>query len=132
MGVIRVFAMLRRALLLLPPLAAGASAQAQGLPGEPDRGRVLAERWCLECHEVAPGNRRPWAVRVPPAPDQEPAVVRAPTFQMVADDPAATETALRAFLRTPHAAMPDLRLTPEQTDDVVAYILSLKGHRPGT
>jgi mono/diheme cytochrome c family protein len=50
----------------------------------------------------------------------------------VADDPAATEAALRAFLRTPHAAMPDLRLTSDQTDDVIAYILSLKGRRPGT
>ena len=39
--------------------------------------------------------------------------------------------ALRAFLRTPHAAMPDLRLTPDQTDDAVAYVLSLKGRRPG-
>ena len=46
--------------------------------------------------------------------------------------PAATETALRIFLGTPHATMPNLRLAPEQTDDVITYILSLKGHRPGT
>ena len=66
------------------------------------------------------------------AADREPGVVEVPTFQAVADDPAATEAALRAFLRTPHAAMPDLRLTSDQTDDVVAYILGLKGRRPGT
>jgi mono/diheme cytochrome c family protein len=119
------------ATILLPALVAGPAA-AQGLPGEPDRGRGLAERWCVECHEVAPGNRKPRAVRVPPPADQAPGVVEVPTFQMVADDPAATEAALRAFLRTPHAAMPDLRLTSDQTDDVVAYILSLKGRRRGT
>ena len=39
--------------------------------------------------------------------------------------------ALRAFLQTPHATMPNLRPTPGQTDDLIAYILSLKGHRPG-
>jgi mono/diheme cytochrome c family protein len=111
---------------------AGGPAWAQGLPGEPDRGRALAERWCVECHEIAPGKRQPWAVRVPPAADREPGVVEVPSFQAVADDPAATEAALRAFLRTPHAAMPDLRLTLDQTDDVVAYVLSLKGRRPGT
>ena len=120
-----------RAAALLPALIAG-PARAQGLPGEPDRGRALAERWCVDCHEVAPGKRKPWAVRVPPAADREPGVVEVPTFQAVADDPAATEAALRAFLRTPHAAMPDLRLTSDQTDDVIAYILSLKVRRPGT
>jgi hypothetical protein len=50
----------------------------------------------------------------------------------MADDPAATETALPAFLRTPHATMPNIRPTPEQADDQIAYILSLKGHLPGT
>ena len=71
-------------------------------------------------------------MQVPPSADRAPGVVEVPTFQAVADDPAATGAALRAFLRTPHAAMPDLRLTSDQTDDVVAYILSLKGRRPGT
>jgi hypothetical protein len=33
---------------------------------------------------------------------------------------------LHAFLITPHANMPDYRLTPQQIDDVVTYILSLR------
>jgi hypothetical protein len=63
---------------------------------------------------------------------REPSLTDAPPFQAVADDPAATEMALRVFLRTPHATMPDLRQTPEQTDDLIACILSLKGRLPGT
>ena len=132
MGVTRVSAVLRRTLVLLPPLAAGVPAQAQGLPGDPDRGRAAAERWCADCHRLDPGDRRPSAVAVPRPAERDLAVVEVPSFQAVADDPAATGAALRAFLATPHAAMPDLRLTHEQTDDVVAYILGLKGRRPGT
>jgi mono/diheme cytochrome c family protein len=33
---------------------------------------------------------------------------------------------LHAFLLTPHANMPNYRLTSEEIDDVVAYILSLR------
>src|SRR3954451_12716497 len=130
MGVTRVSAALRRTLVPLPPLAAGVPAQAQDLPG--DRGRAAAERWCADCHRLEPGDWRPSAVAVPRPAERDPAVVEVPSFRAVADDPAATEAALRAFLATPHAAMPELRLTHGQTDDVVAYILSLKGRRPGT
>jgi hypothetical protein len=35
-------------------------------------------------------------------------------------------TSLTVFLRTPHDRMPDLSLTREETDDLIAYILSLK------
>jgi mono/diheme cytochrome c family protein len=108
-----------RRLYVLALLLASGSAAAQGLPGDPASGQEVAMEWCTECHEVVPGVR-------------EPSVTEAPPFQAVADDPAATETALRAFLQTPHATMPNLRPTPEQTDDLIAYILSLKGRRPGT
>ena len=91
---------------------------AQGLPGDPARGRDIAHEWCTECHEVAPNVR-------------DPSVTDAPPFQAVADDPAVTETALRAFLQTPHTRMPDIRPTPQQTDDLIAYILSLKAPRSG-
>jgi mono/diheme cytochrome c family protein len=120
-------------MVLLPMLLAGAAAGAQGLPGSPERGRTLAEAWCVECHPVAPGDREPSAVPIlrPEKPDEF-VIVETPAFQAAADDPAATEAALRVFLQTPHANMPDLRLTRAQTDDVIAYILSLKGNRLGT
>jgi mono/diheme cytochrome c family protein len=103
--------------LALLLLSAG-PAMAQDLPGDPVRGRAIADRWCIACHEVAPGVR-------------EPSLVEAPTFQQAADDPAVTETALRAFFQTPHHNMPDVRPTPQEKDDLIAYILSLKRRTGG-
>ena len=42
------------------------------------------------------------------------------------EHPATTEISLRAFLQTPHPTMPNLMLTPEETDDIIAYLLALK------
>ena len=50
----------------------------------------------------------------------------APPFREVANAPGMTELALRAFLQTPHRTMPNILLTPEETDNVIAYILTLK------
>jgi hypothetical protein len=40
-----------------------------------------------------------------------------------------TATALRVFLTTSHPSMPNLILTPQDTTDVIAYILSLREHQ---
>jgi hypothetical protein len=40
--------------------------------------------------------------------------------------PATTSMSLHVFLLTPHANMPNYHLTPQEIDDVVAYILSLR------
>ena len=93
-------------------LAAGPAA-AQGLPGDPAAGANLAREICAECHLVAE--------------DQliDPAV--GPSLLEVAEHPATTELSLRAFLQTPHPTMPNLMLTPDETDDIIAYLLALKG-----
>ena len=49
-----------------------------------------------------------------------------PSFQAVADVPATTALSLRAFLRTSHAAMPDLKLPDPQIEDLAADILGLR------
>jgi mono/diheme cytochrome c family protein len=119
-------------LVLLAMLPAGA-AVAQHLPGEPEEGRELARQWCVECHDLTPGSREPSAVAIArPEEPGEVVIVEAPAFQAIADNPGATEAALRFFLQTPHANMPNLRLSLGQADAVIAYILSLKGVRPGT
>jgi mono/diheme cytochrome c family protein len=91
-------------------------AWAQDPTGAPAWGRALAESLCADCHAVGPE-------------DWEPGEMEAPPFRALADDPAVTEMALRVLLRTPHATMPSVRLTPEEVDDLVAYVLRLKGSR---
>jgi mono/diheme cytochrome c family protein len=81
--------------------------------GDPAAGRRLAETWCSTCHVIEPGASGPASDAVP-------------TFPSIARMPSATELSLRAFLQTPHARMPDIQLSREQTDDVIAYILSLR------
>jgi mono/diheme cytochrome c family protein len=105
-----------RAILVagLVSLALPAAAQTgAGVPvGDAVNGAMIAERWCTGCHAVGPAAGR--------------ATDGAPTLQSVADRPETTVTALRVFLRTPHARMPDLSLTREETDDLIAYILGLR------
>jgi hypothetical protein len=38
-----------------------------------------------------------------------------------------SEMALSVSLQTPHRAMPNIMLDPQERADVIAYILSLKG-----
>jgi len=47
-------------------------------------------------------------------------------FSDIANTRGITATALRVFLTTSHSKMPNLILTPEETADVIAYILSLR------
>jgi hypothetical protein len=44
----------------------------------------------------------------------------------VADDPAVTAIGLAVFFRSPHKNMPNLILSQAETDNAIAYILSLK------
>ncbi|HEY0837052.1 MAG TPA: c-type cytochrome [Azospirillum sp.] len=82
-------------------------------PGRPGYGKTLAREMCGDCHVVAPGQSRGGD---PLAPDLVERV----------QDTGVTELALRAYLQTSHPVMPNVRLTPDQTDDIVAYLLSLK------
>lgn len=81
--------------------------------GDADEGWELAQLWCAECHDIA-GRQTPRIVGAPPS------------FATVANDPAGTEIWLRTFFVTPHPVMPNIVLTADQTDDMVAYIFSLK------
>jgi len=97
---------------LLPVCLAGPAA-AQELPGNPQAGRTLAVTECAGCHEVKKGVKGA-------------ALPEPPGFQSIADNPAMTALALRVFLRTPHSDMPNLILTDQESDDVIAYILGLR------
>ncbi len=104
---------MRRLAVLMALAAAPMPALAQTEPGDPAAGLRLAATWCANCHRVAPDG---------PGPSTD----AAPTFRAIAQMPSATAMSLRVFLQTPHPSMPDYRLTREELDDVVAYLLSLK------
>lgn len=99
------------ALASLVILAAGPAFAQQADPVS--AGHALALQLCSGCHFVEAGQRVPMSVGAPP-------------FPQLANDPEITEFHLRSFLRTPHPVMPTLILTPDETDSIVAFILSLK------
>ena len=87
-------------------------ALAQSLPGNPESGLKLARIQCSECHYV----EAQWA-------DLQ--VMFAPDFIDIADSEH-TALSLAAYLRTPHSTMPNIILTDEEREDIIAYIISLK------
>lgn len=94
-------------------LGAAAPALAQSEPGDRAAGQRLSATWCANCHRIGPGGPGP-------------ATDAAPPFRAIAMMPSTTSMSLRVFLQTPHGNMPDFRLSREEIDDVVAYMLSLR------
>ena len=88
---------------------------AQGQTGDVSAGHAFARRDCITCHMVEAREAPPRLIAVGPA------------FRAIANTPGMTATALHAFLTTSHPKMPNLILTPAEMDDVIAYILSLRG-----
>lgn len=93
----------------------GATAvQASDLPGDPLLGQKLSREVCSECHRVEKGVARQGKVRPP-------------SFQELADNPTMSPLALRFVLQgSDKQQMPNLILTKDETDDVIAYIRSLR------
>ncbi len=85
------------------------------------QGRLVAERWCAECHRVAPdqpsGSR---AGHVLPPP------IAAPSFMSIAARPEVDAYYLRRFMADLHLPMPTYRLDDRERESVIDYILSLK------
>lgn len=81
--------------------------------GDAERGRDYVEKTCSECHAVRKEN-------------SESPRVEAPPFKAIADLPSTTRMALTVWFRSPHPTMPNIVLSAEETDNVIAYILSLK------
>jgi mono/diheme cytochrome c family protein len=101
------------AILALPwPLAQATNAAAQDF-GDARQGQAYAAKICAECHAVRAGEA------VSPRP-------RLATFTTIANTPGVTGTALSAWLQTSHKEMPNLIIPPQDRDNLIAYILSLK------
>jgi hypothetical protein len=92
--------------------AAQLAALAQPLEGNPLRGRQIATTLCSSCHRVLPMILTDKA---------DP-----PSFQSIADLPSTTGLSLNVFLHSNHKNMPNIILSQTESDDLIAYILSLK------
>jgi mono/diheme cytochrome c family protein len=82
--------------------------------GDARRGGAYAEAVCAQCHAVTP------AETTSPRPDATP-------FSILSGLPGLNERALVVFLQTPHAEMPNLVVTGQERDDLIAYIIGLRG-----
>ena len=87
--------------------------QASGLSADSAAsGHRLAAAWCKGCHAIDAASAG--------------AAGAAPDFAAIASQTSTTALSLKVFLRTSHRNMPNLVITPDQADDLVNYILSLK------
>ncbi len=78
--------------------------------GDAVEGQRIAQQWCTSCHVVG-SNMRGGDV--------------APPFIALANNPAKTETYLKAWITNPHPPMPNFNLSRRTVEDLTAYILSL-------
>jgi len=79
--------------------------------GDAAAGKDLATTWCSACH-LMEGTRT--------------GTDGARPFSALARDPKITADRLRSFLVKPHGQMPELNLTRQEIENLVAYIESLK------
>jgi mono/diheme cytochrome c family protein len=99
------------ALTLIGAAFLGGSAWAQD-HGDVKRGSALALGVCIACHGVRHG--------------EESNNMLAPPFADIAKSQGMSAIALNVALLSPHHAMPNIMLDPQERADVIAYILSLK------
>jgi mono/diheme cytochrome c family protein len=100
--------MARLALIILMLTVPAVSATAQSV-GNPLIGRQTASTLCTPCHQIGQTRRD-----------------GAPSFVDIANMPSTTALSLKVFLRSSHQEMPNLIIPDSQTDDLIAYILSLR------
>jgi mono/diheme cytochrome c family protein len=98
-------------------LSLAPTAQAQEDSVDTAAGRELAEDWCADCHDITGDYSEGLGITDYGDP---------PSFYAVANDPAVTEIALRAFLHTPHLVMPNFILKEPEMAALIEYILSLR------
>jgi mono/diheme cytochrome c family protein len=94
-------------------LAASVTTAAAVEMGDPDLGFDYAREACAECHAIH-------------ADDFESPILEVPGFEEIANIPAMSHLALVSFFQTSHEFMPNFMVPPEEVDDLIAYILSLR------
>ena len=72
----------------------------------------MAEQWCSACHLVSPTQKQ--------------ANVDVPTFASIARRLPGEADVLAGFIANPHPPMPNLNLSRQDIQDLLAYIATLK------
>ncbi len=101
--------------VLLASVSAGPSAGAQER-GDPAGGLTYAGQVCATCHAIRKGDNV--------SPNH-----LAPAFAAIANTSGVTPISLSTHLRSLHENMPSFTLSPNEQDNVIAYIMSLKHER---
>jgi len=83
--------------------------------GDPRKGLTYAQKICSTCHNVLKTDA--------PSPNKQ-----APPFKEIANIAGMSVTALTVWSRTTHPTMPNFVIAPEDMDDLIAYILSLRDY----
>lgn len=83
------------------------------LPGDVYHGYAYVRQACARCHSVAGYE--------PVSPNAD-----APTFASIANSEAATPDSLRRWLRGAHPTMPKYLIPPDEIENIVAYIYTLR------
>ncbi len=99
------------AMLIAAVMILAARAKAEEID-DAQSGFAYAQDYCAKCHGVA-GEPSP--------------LPQAPRFKTVAEQPGITAMSLQVWLQTSHPTMPNIILEPKDMQNVIAYILSLKG-----
>ncbi|MBI5262574.1 MAG: cytochrome c [Bradyrhizobium sp.] len=96
--------------LFVASYAIGGETSAQPVSGDPSAGRRTAATLCMQCHQVSgrTGAESPSG------------------FAEIANLSSTTPLSLKVFLRSNHNRMPNLIISESDTDDLIAFILSLK------
>jgi mono/diheme cytochrome c family protein len=105
---------------LIPAMALSEPAWADGLPGQ-----TLAQDYCSACHRVSAEQAPPPKVTVNTGVGSE--EYEAPSFRQIAARPGRDAAYLRTFIKAPHYPMREQRFIPDELEQIVTYILSLKG-----
>lgn len=97
------------ALAITGAVASMAWAQSRGVS---EHGKVIARTWCANCHLVSSNQTR--------------ANADVPSFSSIAQRLPADAEVLAAFIANPHPPMPNLSLSRQDIQDLLAYIATLK------
>jgi mono/diheme cytochrome c family protein len=108
------------ALAMLVCTTLAVPAQEPPLPAEPsaEKGLALAQRLCSSCHLVEGGQTTAMPAGIP-------------SLRGIANLAGQTGQRISNVLIQPHAPMPDLRLTNEEIQHILAYLETLRTNKEG-